>query len=77
MKIRITMKSPDCVHDAVTDAVTAGVYAIDGMSDSEQSELIESRAEDQKEKLKKWFKYGEYLTGECDTETGTATVLPA
>lgn len=77
MKIKITMKNPDTMHDAVVDAVTAGVYALVGLSESEQESMIDLRVEAEEEKLKKWFKYGEYLTVECDTETGTATVLPA
>lgn len=45
-------------------------------------DAIAEAAQDEDEKMdakraaEKWFKYGEYLTVQIDTDAGTATVLP-
>ena len=77
MKIRVMMKDPDAMHEEVTRQVRDSLAEIQGISEDERETLLEQRVEEQKEKLKKWFKYEEYLTVECDTEAGTATVIPA
>lgn len=75
MKIKITMKDPDTMPDAVEEAVRAEVEAM-GLPEDEADSLIEMRAEKAREKLSKWFEYSEYLSVEFDTEAMTATVLP-
>lgn len=74
MKFRITMKDPDCVYDAVQDAMKD--LKIDGVSEDEMVELREKREEQTRDLCDKWFEYGEYLTVEVDTEAKTCTVIP-
>lgn len=76
MKIKVTMKDPDAMHDAVREAVERDVKAMD-LPEDEKETLIEARTEKEQAKMAKWFKYGEYLSVELDTETMTATVLDA
>lgn len=76
MKITITMKDPDVMFVAVQDAVKSEVEAMNLPSD-ESDVLIDLRAEKEREKLSRWFRYSEYLSVEFDTETMTATVLDA
>jgi len=76
VKIRITMKDPDCEYGPVEDAVKAELESVPGLSKDEREALMETRCESARAKLDKWMKYGEYLTVEFDTEAGTATVIP-
>ena len=76
MKIKVTMKDPDTMIDAVQEAVERDVRAM-GLPDDEAESLIEMRAEKEREKLGKWFEYSEYLAVEFDTDAMTATVLDA
>ena len=76
MKIKVTMKDPDTMHDAVQDAVKEEVKAM-GLPEDESESLIELRTNKVGEKMAKWFEYGEYLTVEFDTDAMTATVLDA
>lgn len=76
MKIKVTMKDPDTMYDAVQNAVIQELVAI-GMPNDEFERMVELRSEKLRAKMRKWFEYGEYLTVEFDTETMTATVLDA
>lgn len=79
MKIRVSLKDPDSMPDQVADAVTAETKTIVGLlSEAERIAISRSRSQDfQHEIVKRWMPYGEYLLVEFDTETWTATVLPA
>lgn len=74
MKVEITFKDPDVVYEAVRDAVTREVNAIESLDEDEKEDLIETRVEKVNDKLDKWIKYGEYVTIEFDTDADTATV---
>ncbi len=74
MKIRVTMKDPDTMHDAVLEAVTSEVKAM-GLPEDEARKLIQIRVDKQADKMAKWFKFSEYLTVECDTDAMTAKVV--
>jgi len=76
MKITVTMKDPDTMYDAVQDAVKSEVEMLN-LPEDEYDALIELRADKEREKLSKWFRYSEYLAVEFDTEKMTATVLDA
>lgn len=76
MKVVVTMKDPDVMHDAVQDVVSGEVKKM-GLPDDEEDAMIELRVEKECGKMAKWFKYGEYLKVEFDTEAMTATVLDA
>lgn len=75
MKLKITFKDPDGVYECVRDAVQETLP--EGLSEEEADELLESRTENAEDALRKWIEWKEYLSVEFDTETGTATVLPA
>lgn len=76
MKIKVTMKDPDTMFDAVQDAVKSEIATMN-LPEDEQEALIELRTDKEREKLSKWFRYSEYLSVEFDTEKMTATVLDA
>ncbi len=78
MKIRVSLKNPDSMHDAVSDAVREDTQSIAGISEAERVGISRDRADEiQGDITKRWMPYGEYLLVEFDTETWTATVLPA
>ena len=73
MKIRVMMKDPDTLDDAIDEAIEADVASI---ADEEEREAVaEVRKERAHAVAKKWFEYGEYLQVEIDTEAKTCTVL--
>lgn len=76
MKIKIQLKDPDGVYDAITDAVKDQLDKIEGITDDERETMQESRREGMNELLSKWIEYSEYITIEFDTEAGTAVVCP-
>ena len=78
MKIRVTLKDPDTMSDAVEEAVRREVKKLEGLSKEERDDLVEGRTSEQRSKIVDgWMPYGEYLEVEFDTEAGTATVIPA
>lgn len=77
MKYTVSMKCPDALSDSIEEAVQSDVFNIEGISDDERDELAESRAETYREQARKWFRYGEYITVEIDTDAGTCVVVPA
>lgn len=77
MRFRVTMKDPDTLHDAIQDAVTASVEAMDNIVDPDEKEALEETRKEAIQKIcNSWFKYGEYLTVEIDTEAVTCVVVP-
>ena len=76
MKIKITMKDPDTLVDAVRDAVRDELASNQTIAEDEREQLEEMRREKLREKLGKWFEYGEYLRVEYDSETDSLIVLP-
>lgn len=77
MKIKVTMKDPDTLGDTIDDAVRTDLARIEGLDKEDREALFEGRREKVGELCAKWFRYGEYLSVEIDTDTGTATVLAA
>lgn len=77
MKVRVVMKDPDTMHDAVEAAVQKDVArTTDGLEASERADIAESRAEAIRAQISdKWMHYSEYLCVEFDTDAGTATVI--
>lgn len=77
MKIKVQMKDPDTLHDAITDAVNEHL-TLEGLTDPEERDaLLEVRYARVAAQAEKWFKYGEYLTVEIDTDANTCVVCPA
>ena len=80
MKIKVTMKNPDALEHYVCEAVKDHFKNDIGNVNIDPDELdfmIESKIEDIEEIASTWFKYGEYLTVEFDTDTKTIEVLKA
>ena len=75
MKVRVTMKHPDCVSDAIQEAARASVSELE-LGDNERDLLVESREADIESKLSRWIEYNEYIRIEFDLDAMTATVLP-
>ncbi len=76
MKFRVTMKDPDTLYDAITDAVEEQLKSSE-MPEDEQEAVHDLRVQKTKEIADEWFEYGEYLTVEIDTDTRTIRVVPA
>ena len=75
MKIKVTMKDPDTLQDAIIDAFKN--LSIDGVNDEEIEAIRQRRGEAINDMAtRKWFEYGEYLTVEIDTEAQTCIVVP-
>lgn len=68
------MKDPDCLYDAVNEALDKNMPP--QLTREEWEQLKETRAENVRDIAGKWFEYGEYLTVEIDTEAKTCTVVP-
>lgn len=73
MKIRVTMKDPDTLYDAIADAVQADTADI--ADEDERTAVKEVRGDKARKVARKWFQYGEYLTVEIDTEAETCTAI--
>lgn len=76
-KFQVTFKDPDGPYDCIQEEARRQVNAIEGIDEDEKEDLISSRVDKIKEVTGRWFQWGEYVTIEIDTETGTATVMPA
>ena len=75
MKFRVTMKDHDTLHDAIREAVERDVRAT-GLDPDGVGMVTDARVEKVGALAQKWFRYGEYLTVEIDTEAGTCVVIP-
>jgi len=74
VKFQVTMKDPDCLHNAIREAV-ADEMGNTLLPDDEAEAVREMRVEKAQKACARWFRYGEYLTVEIDTEAGTAVVV--
>lgn len=73
MKIRIYLKDPDTLYDAINDALEEETF---GLTNQEEINLLkEKRAESYRELAGEWFEYGEYVMLEMDTEEKTMRVV--
>ena len=73
MKIKITLKSPDAIHDAVQAAVISEMP--DGLEGADFRHEVTTRMNELfYGPLHKWIVHKEYLTVEIDTDAGTARV---
>lgn len=74
MKFKVTMKDPDTLQDAISDAVTADLEKINGLDPEDRKALFDTRQQTVANIASQWFRYGEYVTIEIDTDAKTATV---
>lgn len=76
MKVRLIMKDPDALYEAVQEAVAADVKKLEGLTDQERDDLAETRREKVRGRIvENWMEWGEYLEVEFDLDALTATVL--
>ena len=71
------MKDPDVLHDAIQEAVSHALkeqVELGYITEDEKDELRDIREEKIGKLASKWFEYGEYLTVEIDTHSGTIRV---
>lgn len=71
MKIRVIMKTPDALNDAIERAVEDEMPA--GDSEDLEGEFV-TRTMAARKIAEKWFSYGELVTLVIDTEANTCTV---
>ncbi len=77
MKIRVTLKDPDTMPDAVAREQERQPKP-EGIDAIEWDTICEDRARAVQSVItERWMPYGGYLVVEFDTEAGTATVLAA
>lgn len=76
MKFLVTMKDPDTLADSIAEAVKEQLLS-SGLPQHEQDLIADDRQEKVYDQCTKWFRYGEYLAVEIDTEAGTCTVKEA
>ena len=81
MKIRVHMKTPDAITCAIKEAYPTRVFDFDAddfknltQEDDEYWEVMSKRAEAEI-LFEKWFKHGESVTLELDTESETCKVV--
>ncbi len=74
MIFTVSMKDPDTLNDAIEDAVKQSMTE-NGLDHVEQEALLEIRKEKIYSQCSKWFRYGEYLEVEIDTDAGTCVVV--
>lgn len=76
MKFTVTMKDPDTLHDAIGDAVRNELALMENIDDDEKEAIEDVRREKIDKVCQQWFRYGEYLEVEIDTEAKTIRVVP-
>lgn len=74
MKFKVQMKDPDCLYNAVDEAVKKSLADL-GLDEDELEPLVEKRSEKVRDLCGEWFRYGEYLTVEIDTDAKTCIVV--
>lgn len=78
MKVRIHLKSPDAVGDAIAEAAFSAALRLCPGGDADEVEAVREIAEEKiKKNLERWIEFGEYVTVEFDLERMTASVLSA
>ncbi len=75
MKFTVSMKDPDTLSDAIREAVTEEVDAMETLSEDEREIVVDARCDKVATVCGKWFEYGEYLNVEIDTHAETCMVI--
>lgn len=74
MKFTVSMKNPDALHEAIEGALKEDP-TLRGFDSEEVEAVTEVRRRKFADVCSTWFKYGEYLTVEIDTDERTCTVV--
>jgi len=69
------MKDPDTLTEACVDAAENWAKRVESIDDDERSAIAETRAMKLSKLAGRWFRDGEYLIVEIDTEAKTCTVI--
>lgn len=76
MKVRVLVKDPDAMSDAIANAVLAWRESLADMSEEEKDAAQQVRAAKVRAAIVgRWVQWGEYYEIEFDTEAMTARVL--
>ena len=75
MTFRIYLKDPDGVIDGLKEAAMDSLNSIDNLSQEEKEVLLEGRIEKLNAVISKWFRYGEAVTLEIDSENEKIRVV--
>jgi hypothetical protein len=76
MKIRVSLKDPDALMEAIDESLED--LKVEGLTEDELEDLREKRKTSiYEECCDRWFKWGEYLVVEIDTEKMTCFVINA
>jgi hypothetical protein len=78
MKIRLYLKDPDGVYEALVDAAEAELELSpsDGLSSQIRKDMLQCKVGELMKVVTGWVEYGEYVKIEIDTEAKTAIVVP-
>lgn len=77
MKFRVTLKTPDALDEAIHEAVEDSLMDADDDLDTDEIVAVgDIRSENWREISNTWFKHGECLTVEIDTDARTCVVVP-
>ncbi len=76
MKLKITMKDPDCLDDTIREEVEDQLNCSD-LDEGEAQAVAKVRIERFRKICAKWFQDGEYLTVIVDTDKETIEVEEA
>lgn len=79
MKMRITFKDPDQIHEATQDFIeNLKEQLMEEKQLTEEGALAEAQAQARPfvDLVHNYFKWGEYVTIELDSETNSARVVP-
>jgi hypothetical protein len=74
MKVRVTMKDPDALDEALYEAVLK-LQKPEDVSKEEWQLICEHRQAAAHDAIRPFMKYSEYITVEFDTDAHTATVI--
>lgn len=78
MIINITMKTPDAMADTICEAALNEMnFESPDEMEYEDRETYDNMIEAQENILRQWFRWGEYLDIQFDTEAKTAIVMKA
>ncbi len=66
MKFRVTMKTPDALKSAITEALVTEPYSDDDLAQTAGIFKV----------CRKWFEFDEIITVEIDTDGQTCVVVP-
>ena len=77
MKFVITMKTPDALEDALNEMADDERHDGEAELDEDRQEKLDDVISEARRFAEKYFRYGEYLSVEFDTDAQTATVIPA